>query len=241
MKKWRCTVCNYIHSGETPPEVCPVCGADKSKFVEISNDEAIQYEKGNVRKNAAAGEAALGAEQTETVTVKRPANSPETGAAPGGGSSSGSGGPPPRQKSFLNHMLLVHHAHPMTVHVPNGVLPIVVLFMFIAAIFGSKALAWSAFYFTLMVVISMPVVMYTGYNEWLWKYNGAKNTLFMMKIAAAIVVAVTSLLIVIWFFLNPDVIYAGAARRGSFLVLNVIMLVATGVAGFIGGKLVFKD
>jgi hypothetical protein len=33
MKKWRCTVCGYIHTGEKPPEVCQVCGAG-SEFLE---------------------------------------------------------------------------------------------------------------------------------------------------------------------------------------------------------------
>jgi len=33
MKKWRCTVCGYIHQGPEPPAVCPVCGAGKEKFV----------------------------------------------------------------------------------------------------------------------------------------------------------------------------------------------------------------
>ncbi len=33
MKKWRCEVCGYIHEGEEPPDVCPVCGADKDAFV----------------------------------------------------------------------------------------------------------------------------------------------------------------------------------------------------------------
>ena len=32
-KIWRCTVCGYLHEGETPPELCPVCHADASKFV----------------------------------------------------------------------------------------------------------------------------------------------------------------------------------------------------------------
>lgn len=32
-KKWICTVCNYVHEGEEPPEICPVCGAPKSAFV----------------------------------------------------------------------------------------------------------------------------------------------------------------------------------------------------------------
>jgi len=31
-KRWRCTVCGYIHTGENPPEICPICGADASFF-----------------------------------------------------------------------------------------------------------------------------------------------------------------------------------------------------------------
>ncbi|MCD4650911.1 MAG: NADH peroxidase [Candidatus Cloacimonetes bacterium] len=33
MKKWICTVCGYVHEGETPPEKCPVCKAPKDKFI----------------------------------------------------------------------------------------------------------------------------------------------------------------------------------------------------------------
>ncbi len=33
VKRWQCTVCGYIHEGHEPPEFCPVCGADKSKFI----------------------------------------------------------------------------------------------------------------------------------------------------------------------------------------------------------------
>ncbi len=32
MKKWRCTVCGYIHVGDQPPEKCPMCGSPKEKF-----------------------------------------------------------------------------------------------------------------------------------------------------------------------------------------------------------------
>ena len=32
-KKWKCTLCGYIHTGEAPPEKCPVCGASSDKFV----------------------------------------------------------------------------------------------------------------------------------------------------------------------------------------------------------------
>lgn len=32
-RRWRCTVCGYIHEGAEPPDPCPVCGADRSQFV----------------------------------------------------------------------------------------------------------------------------------------------------------------------------------------------------------------
>lgn len=32
MAKWVCSVCGYVHEGDTPPEKCPVCNAPASKF-----------------------------------------------------------------------------------------------------------------------------------------------------------------------------------------------------------------
>ena len=40
MKKYVCTVCGYVHYGEQPPSVCPVCKQPASKFKEIPNDRA---------------------------------------------------------------------------------------------------------------------------------------------------------------------------------------------------------
>lgn len=30
--KWVCEVCGYVHTGETPPEKCPLCGVPKERF-----------------------------------------------------------------------------------------------------------------------------------------------------------------------------------------------------------------
>lgn len=38
-KRWRCTVCGYIHSGENPPEICPICGKDASFFELVAQDD----------------------------------------------------------------------------------------------------------------------------------------------------------------------------------------------------------
>ena len=38
-KKWRCTVCGYIHEGPEAPEQCPMCKVGKDKFVEVEEQE----------------------------------------------------------------------------------------------------------------------------------------------------------------------------------------------------------
>ena len=38
MKKYICTVCGYVHEGDTPPEVCPICKAPASKFEEMKGE-----------------------------------------------------------------------------------------------------------------------------------------------------------------------------------------------------------
>lgn len=47
MKKWRCTVCGYIHTGDEPPDVCPECGVGREFFELIGEVEnpALSPEK----------------------------------------------------------------------------------------------------------------------------------------------------------------------------------------------------
>ncbi|NLC96358.1 MAG: FAD-dependent oxidoreductase [Erysipelotrichaceae bacterium] len=50
MKRWRCTVCGYIHEGDEPPKNCPVCGVGSEMFelvienaqVDAGQDEVTQ-------------------------------------------------------------------------------------------------------------------------------------------------------------------------------------------------------
>ena len=36
-KKFVCTVCGYVHEGETAPEKCPLCKAPAAKFKEMDD------------------------------------------------------------------------------------------------------------------------------------------------------------------------------------------------------------
>ena len=42
MKKFICTVCGYVHEGETPPEKCPTCGVGPEKF-ELQTEDKMQW------------------------------------------------------------------------------------------------------------------------------------------------------------------------------------------------------
>ncbi|MCD7768857.1 MAG: NADH peroxidase [Oscillospiraceae bacterium] len=39
MAKWVCTVCGYVHEGDQAPEVCPICKAPASKFIQQGEDK----------------------------------------------------------------------------------------------------------------------------------------------------------------------------------------------------------
>ena len=38
MKRWKCGVCGYTHTGDEPPHKCPVCGVGADKFVEEAGE-----------------------------------------------------------------------------------------------------------------------------------------------------------------------------------------------------------
>ncbi len=62
MAKWVCSVCGYVHEGETAPEACPVCKVPASKF------------------NKMEGEMKLAAEHEYGIYAKTVANNPDISA-----------------------------------------------------------------------------------------------------------------------------------------------------------------
>lgn len=212
MKKWECTVCGYIHEGDEPPDECPVCAADKSMFVEVV-------------EQAAAAEPAATAE---------PAASPAAPAQP-----AGKQGLPATLLAFATTQILRHHLHPIMVHTPNGIVPMAVIFLFIAALFTAPLFDIAALYSLVFVLIAMPAVLATGYIVWQERYRGAMTSIFKLKIGASIVATVSLVILLIWRALQPAVLTTPSTGRWFFLILAVIMVGAVGLAGHMGGKLVF--
>ena len=198
MKKWQCTVCGYIHEGDEPPEECPVCGADRSKFIEIVSEEPVEPE---IKK--------LESQEKKVDTT------PE----------------PPIFRSKLNpifDLMVKHHVHPISVHIPNGVLPASVIFIVLAAVFNLGGLSKAAFYNLIFVVLTLPLVLFSGYIEWQKKYKGKLTRLFKTKIICAAVVSLTAFILMVWLFIDPQA--ASASSSLIFLLINLVMLAEIGRA-----------
>jgi multimeric flavodoxin WrbA len=44
MNLWKCTVCGFIHKGDTPPEECPQCSSNAENFIEKKDAERLRYD-----------------------------------------------------------------------------------------------------------------------------------------------------------------------------------------------------
>lgn len=141
------------------------------------------------------------------------------------------------RRSLLRTLVMKHHLHPIAVHTPNGVLPMALVFLAVGVVLGSAGLEPAAFYSLVFVLINMPFVIATGYIAWQERYNGAKTKLFGVKIGATIVVCATVLAMVVWRLLEPGV--AASPGRWTYLLIGLICVAAAGLAGHMGGKLVF--
>jgi hypothetical protein len=125
------------------------------------------------------------------------------------------------------------------VHTPNGVLPVAAILFILAWVFDATLPAKAAAINLVFVVLALPPVVYTGILEWQKKYNQADTLLFRIKILAATLTSAACLITLIWYLIDPAVL--STSLSWVFILVNLIMLASAGVAGYIGGKLVFKD
>lgn len=212
MKKWECTVCGYIHEGPEPPEECPICGADQSKFIELESEEPSETQ--------------TDPQDSETEETDEKYVSSTTATR--------------KYDKFLD-LMVKHHVHPVSVHIPNGVLPVAVIFFGLAVVLNFSGLSQAAFYNLVFVVFALPLVLFSGYIEWQKKYGGHLTRFFITKIICAAVVSLTALGLVVCLIINPQATAATSPHKWLFLSFNFVMLGAAVVAGYLGGKLVFKD
>ncbi len=222
-RKWRCTVCGYIHTGPEPPAVCPLCGADQSKFEEVVDEAA-------------------GADEPAAAAAASPASSDDArgaGRAANRSMQTGIVGKLNARLDRYRHLIdlaIENHAHPISVHIPNGVLPIAVVMVVLAALFDMPAMGKAGFYNMVFILLAMPAVLFTGYLHWQYKFGGHMTVLFRNKLISGAVVSALALILVLWAWIDPQV-----AEQPSFIYvcLHLVMLGVAAYAGYLGGRLVF--
>ena len=139
----------------------------------------------------------------------------------------------------IKSILIKYHAHPVSVHTPNGLLPVAMILWLLAWVFDSQLFAKTAFINQIFVILSLPFVIFTGFLEWQNNYHSALTTTFKLKIFAAIVMTITCSISSLLFLIDPGILLS--SKAWGFIFINAIILVAAGIAGHIGGKLVFKE
>lgn len=226
MKRWQCSVCKYIHIGDTPPEKCPVCGVSGKKFVLLEDEVDIQ---GPAKPQASTAAKAQGHSAEKPKIQAKSAPAPKPSPAP----------VPATLYGKIIGFMLKHHIHPISVHFPNGILPVSVILFFLAWLFDSELMVKTGFINLIFVILALPLVLFSGFMEWTKKYNQALTLIFKIKILAASLTTASCVIVVVWYLIDPLVLSSSLAWM--FILVNIVMLTAAGVAGLIGGRLVFKD
>ncbi len=252
VKKWRCTLCGYIHEGPEPPDECPICGAGSEAFEEVVEEEKTAVAK--VDEVPAAGKKGARKWRCKICGYIHEGDPPPEKCPLCGAASdqfeevvegSGDGGYAvkgqsslEKKGSFIATQIIKHHLHPVIVHTPNGVLPVALVFMLLSVFFKSNPVFDTvAFYNNIFVLISLPAVLATGIVVWKKRYNGAFTPLFKIKIAASILVTLLLTALVVWRAIEPEVL--SGEGKWTYLILAGCMIAAVGMAGHMGGKLVF--
>lgn len=244
MKKWKCTVCGYMHEGDAPPEECPLCKAPAESFEEVKEEGSSRRWKCTVCGYIHEGEGPpdecpiCKAGPDKFVEVDEEGNEIAEEVMQVADETS-EGQAKEKGQGLLVRLMMKLHLHPISVHGPNGILPIAVIFLAVSVFLGIKSFEIAAFYNLVAVLVTMPLVLFTGYVEWQNRYRGAKSFIFFTKIACSVIVTLSLITLVAWRYFDPEVAGLDSPFRMIYFGIAVVMLVATGIAGHMGGKLVF--
>jgi rubredoxin len=257
-KSWRCTVCGYIHTGDEPPDICPVCGVDASRFELVGRDEVKEAAEGEVR-TVAPPEGSVEKRWRCTVCGYVHAGDEPPGVCPVCGvdaakfeleggvddtvpqgrgqnpASSASPGP----LAFALEMWETFVLHAVAAHFPNGLLPSAALFFALFFIKGSESLETTAFHLVALTVVVTPVVFLSGLRDWQAKFGGAPGGVFYKKIMLALIMLILGIAAVTLRGVVGS--WDGLELWGQILYLSLVagMLGCVTMLGHYGGQLVF--
>ena len=156
---------------------------------------------------------------------------------------------PVEKPGIIARILMGMHIHPILAHFPNGILPMVVLFMAGSVFLGHDFFVGASTLFSLVfVLVTMPLVLASGFLEWKKRYRGARTVLFATKIFCSVVAFICLIVLVAWplvarYLFKQDIApdAPDSPYRLIYFIISGVLLLAVAMAGHLGGRLVFKN
>ncbi|MGL1931263.1 MAG: rubredoxin-type Fe(Cys)4 protein [Desulfotalea sp.] len=237
MQKMKCSVCGHIHESNTAPEKCPVCGVGPENLTILTEEQSWKcticsyVHKGDnppeicpvckVNKDKFILEnASLAEEKDENIVPSKEVNMVSEGC-------------------FFTRLVRKYHLHSISVHFPNGILPCAISFILLSFFLSELSLDSAAFYCLIFVLINMPLVILSGVVEWRRRYGATKTPVFAIKAACALVVLLGISALVLWRYIQPNVLFS--EQGVIFVSVALLILGAAGIAGHLGGSLMFAS
>ena len=248
-RKWYCTVCRYIHEGDSPPDVCPVCKKPWTAFV--PHVDGQEHPRTAPAKKAAAASstpsAALGAkadrwrcvvcnyvhEGDEPPDVCPVCGKPKDAFVPETKS-------PKHHHRGVSGLIEKLHAHPVSAHFPNGAMPLGLLAWLGYLALDIACFERMSFYLMLIAAAAIPVTFFTGWSDAGHRFGTTSTGVFPEKKRLSWVLLCVGTVLVAWrLFLGFNHVPTGTSE---IAVYTGLLLAASGLVarlGMLGGKLVF--
>jgi uncharacterized membrane protein len=134
--------------------------------------------------------------------------------------------------TFLNQIGFVHPVHPAFTHIPMGMVMGAIVFRFCSLIPRFKILAKTAYHCVILGFLGLFPTAVTGIMDWVHRYEAQWETLIIVKMVLAALLAALMLFIAI----KDDPENPGFNRITGAYVLMILLAVGL---GFSGGELIF--
>jgi len=240
--KWKCTICNYVHEGDEPPDICPICKKPKDAFVPLV-EEGEPPPPPDPKATPTKKETA--ANRWRCVVCNHIHEGPDPpDICPVCGKGKEDFQPetdsPEHHHLGLSGLIEKLHLHPVSAHMPNGALPLALLAWAAFLVTGEASFERTSFYLVLVAMAAAPVTFFTGWSDARHRFGSTTTGVFPEKKLWSWVLMAVALATVVW---RLAIGWSDAPTGGleiavfsSFLLLGNVL---TARLGMLGGKLVF--
>ncbi|MFC1835362.1 cytochrome b5 domain-containing protein [Thermodesulfobacteriota bacterium] len=137
------------------------------------------------------------------------------------------------------HPFFRRHPHPAMVHVPVGVIMAAAVFELIALVFNSPRTEWAGVCCLVLVALSLPPTLFSGYFAWWMNYDCSDSALIGLKRRLAWLSLVLALVAVGLRAFAHNPLKLSDMHTLAYVIVLFVLTGVISTVGFLGGKLTF--